>query len=523
MSKKKISRLPTKNPAPRWVVNGQTMSLAQAMQWVVQAWSSQQTVAMMQAEQLCADIVASHPEQAMAWHILGLAAQQRQQHAEAMNYLQQAAQANPQDAAVWNSMGVTAKALGDWQAAEFAWQHALSLNPRQVMAWNNLGTARKQRRDFAGAVEAYQHALALQPDFVLAWNNLGNVLADLGEYAAAQEAYQRTLALAPQLHDARFNLGILQLRLGDWQAGWEGYEWRWQSAGRQPRVFEQPCWDGSALAGKTILVYAEQGLGDSIQFARYLPLLAGQGARVIFECQPAVLRLVQTLHPDIECVASGTPLPPFEVYCPLLSLPHRFATRPDTIPLTIPYLHVTEELRRSWYEYRQQLMPAQPAPRKRVGVLWGGNPLLVNNLSRSMTLEDVMPLLAHTQIEWTILQKEQRPDDFATQASANGWQDEMPYVRDLADTAVLIDTLDLVISVDTSVVHVAAALGKPTWVMVAKNNCWRWLQEREDSPWYPQQVRLFRQRELGDWAELVARVSAALGEWCTSTAGATDE
>jgi hypothetical protein len=294
------------------------------------------------------------------------------------------------------------------------------------------------------------------------------------------------------------------LLTGEFRAGWANYEFRFmKSPPAERNRFAQPRWQGEPLAGKTILVHAEQGLGDTIQFARYLPLLAAQGARVLVEAQAPLKTLLESLPGELEFFVRGESLPPFDVHCPLLSLAHGFGTELATIPSATPYLAAPSEALSRW----AMRFPVSTQPR--VGVVWSGNPRHENDHRRSLSFDEFRPVLMAPGIEFFSLQKNAKPADAAALAA-------LPHVTDLgselatfADTAAVIAHLDVVIAVDTSVAHLAGALGKPVWVLLPFAPDWRWLLGRDDSPWYPS-ARLFRQPRIGDWQTVAAEVGHAL-------------
>jgi hypothetical protein len=319
---------------------------------------------------------------------------------------------------------------------------------------------------------------------------------------------ERAIALKPGSPEAQFNLGACQLALGDYERGWAGYEWRWQTRNTAPLPdYRSPRWRGDvAIPNQTILVHAEQGFGDSLQFCRYVPMLASL-ASVVLDVSRPLVRLLSSLDCDVRIIARGDDLPPFDTWIPMLSLPLAFQTTLATIPGPARYLHADPEQSARW---RKRL--SGMAGRK-IGLVWAGSPLslqpqaLAMDRRRSLTLQQFAPLADIPGLCLISLQK----GDAARQSPPDGmalhdWTDELD---DFADTAALIEALDLVISVDTSVVHLAGALGKPVWVLNRFDQCWRWLSDRTDSPWYPT-ARLFRQPAPGDWTSVMRDVAAAL-------------
>jgi len=309
---------------------------------------------------------------------------------------------------------------------------------------------------------------------------------------------------------AHCNAAALRLLTGDFERGWAHYEWRWQKNSVIPmqRNFSQPAWNGrDPIAGKAILIHSEQGLGDSIQFCRYVPLMVARGAQVIFEVQKPLQALMASLDGAAQMVPKGSPLPAFDLHCPLVSLPLAFATRLETIPSTAGYLSAPAQHVTTW----QSRLEGKPRPR--IGLVWSGNPGHERDRERSIGLRALVPLLdsVGADVTFVSLQKDVRAEDAALLRDRADILDYGDSLEDFSDTAALISQLDLVISVDTSVAHLAGALGKPVWILLTYFPDWRWLLRRDDSPWYPT-ARLFRQDESRTWDSAIARVRQALRE-----------
>ena len=397
------------------------------------------------------------------------------------------------------SLGRADEALTDFDAA-------LAVMPGHPGALYNRGNALFDLGRYANAITAYDGAIAAAPNDAPAWNNRGRALQALNRHAEAVASFDRAIAIRKDYADAHFNRALSLLTLGDLTRGFAEYEWRWQRSRVHDsrRSYGKPLWLGDyPLARKTILLTAEQGLGDTIQFARYAPLLAQSGARVVLEVQPELKTLLAGLDGVASCHARGDQLPAYDVHCPFGSLPLALKTEPTNIPAAIPYLRADEPHLIKWRERLASL------PGKRVALAWAGNVSHANDRNRSIDLKLLEPLLALEDISFLSLQRELRGDnaeDLARQANVTPLGGEL---ADMADTAALIALADLTISVDTSVVHVAGALGRPVWVMLAFAPDWRWTLNAESSPWYPQ-ARLFRQPTLGDWPSVVAALRAEL-------------
>jgi len=400
------------------------------------------------------------------------------------------------------SLGRADEALTDFDAA-------LAVMPGHPGALYNRGNALFDLGRYANAITAYDGAIAAAPNDAPAWNNRGRALQALNRHAEAVASFDRAIAIRKDYADAHFNRALSLLTLGELSAGFAQYEWRWQRSRVHDsrRSYGKPLWLGDyPLARKTILLTAEQGLGDTIQFARYAPLLAQSGARVVLEVQPELKTLLAGLDGVASCHARGDQLPAYDVHCPLGSLPLALKTEPTNIPAAIPYLRADEPHLIKWRERLASL------PGKRVALAWAGNVSHANDRNRSIDLKLLEPLLALEGISFLSLQRELRGDnaeDLARQANVTPLGGEL---ADMADTAALIALADLTISVDTSVVHVAGALGRPVWVMLAFAPDWRWTLNAESSPWYPQ-ARLFRQPTLGDWPSVVAALRAELARF----------
>jgi tetratricopeptide (TPR) repeat protein len=450
--------------------------------------------------------VALRPNYPQAHYNLGNALQEKGRIDDAIEAYRQAIALSANFPAAHNNLGIVLKERGRLDEAVAAYRQAIVRKPDFPDAHNNLGIALRDKGRLEEAIDAYRKAVALMPDFPEAHNNLGNALKDTGDMEAAIAASRQAITLKPDFAEAHFNLGTMLLVQGNFIDGWREYEWRWRSRDFIPsqRGFTQPEWDGRPLEGRTLLLHSEQGFGDALQFIRYLPLVARRGARVFVECQEALQRLVQTMSADSTVVARGRPLPPFDVHCPLLSLPRLFATDLASIPRDVPYLHADAAEAGVW---RERLADASAS--LKVGLVWAGRPTHANDRNRTMKLAGFAPLARIPGVRFVSLQKGDAAAEAKSPPEGMELSDPTEELHDFADTAALVAALDLVIAVDTSVVHLAGALGKPVWVLLPFAPDFRWLLGRSDSPWYPT-IRLFRQQRAGEWDHVIAEVRSQL-------------
>jgi Tfp pilus assembly protein PilF len=433
-------------------------------------------------------------------------------HAEALASCDRALAIEPASADAINNRGMALHALARFDDAVACFDKALALDPNHALAHQNRGAALIPLSRFEEAIESFDRAIALRPAYANAIYNRGRALKELQRLDEAIDAYRQAIALEPDNYGMRWDQALLQLLRGDFAAGWQGYEWRFKAkeVALTPRDFAQPLWRGDApLQGHTILLHAEQGLGDTIQFLRYAPLVAARGAKVIIEVKRPLHILIDGAAGAAATIAKGDALPAFDLHCPFPSLPLAFGTTLETIPAQVPYLGARPDRFAAW----QGRLPAE-APR--VGLVWSGNPLHKNDRNRSVAFAALAPLLAVPGVRFVSLQKDPREADARALHLRPDVTDIAAELRDFADTAAVISLLDLVISVDTAVAHLAGALGKPVWIFVPETVDWRWMVDREDSPWYPT-ARLFRQAHTGDWTDVIARVGAALASWAQAT------
>lgn len=489
--------------------------------------------------------LAIRPDFAAAWLNLGNLLREQCREAQAEAALQRAAQLRPDLVPAWLNLALLERERRRPDRAESYLHHALELNPNHVevlVAWCQF---RVSERDPTGAKEWLAKALAADPLHAEAVNmrgillhnegcfdeaivafelakslgsrsavsNRGNSLLELGLDAEALEAHLAAVELDPDSAGTLYNLALTRLRLGDWPRGWPEYEarWRFREVHRKPRTFVQPRWQGEQIEGRRVLLHAEQGLGDTIQFCRYAALVAQHGGRIVLQVQALVVRLLRSL-PIVqsglaEISVLGEPAPDFDLECPLMSLPAVFRSTVESVPWSGAYLAADPDLieSKSWQFPNSGFGP-------RIGLAWAGNPRYRSDAQRSMNLETLIPLLERVKTKganWISLQKGEAAGQLNRLPAHLSVADGSGTDRDLAETAALLATLDLVITTDTCIAHLAGAMAKPVWILLPHLADWRWMQRIETTPWYPT-ARLFRQRSPGNWAEVLERVAAEL-------------
>ncbi|MDR3510705.1 MAG: tetratricopeptide repeat-containing glycosyltransferase family protein [Caulobacteraceae bacterium] len=488
-----------------------------------------------EAERCYDRVLKRNPKHFAALHLLGVVRVQTGRAEQAVELLRRAAKINPDDPAVQDNLGAALCETGRPEAAlanheralalkpDFADAHynrgvaldrlkrpeealasydaAIAQAPGHVRAHHNRGTALDILGRTQEALASYDRAIALKPDYAEAFANRGQVLGDLGRLGEALASFNAAITLDPGFAYARACKSLVLLRTGQFEAGWREYEWRKANWDAAKRLDPGRAWSGEGeLAGKRLFLHCEQGLGDSLQCARYVPLLADRGAEITLYTQSSLVSLLGASLPGVSVAAEGGPPPDFDFHCSLMSLPLAFETRLETIP---PPLRLRSGERRPKFADR-----FGPKSRPRIGLAWSGNPTHVNDRNRSIAFDRLAPLLGE-EIEWIALQNEIRPRDSAAFAASGRVTFLGDALNDFADTAALVEQMDLVITVDTSLAHLAGSLGKPTWILLPFAPDWRWLLDRADSPWYPT-ARLFRQPAIGDWDSVIAEVQAAL-------------
>ncbi len=408
----------------------------------------------------------------------------------ALVFFRAALEGNPADAKIWSNLGKLHLDSGKWEKAVESYHTAARLDPSDADHHNQLGNALRVAGRYGEAQAALERSIALRPGFAEAYTNLGTCFWEGGQAAEAEACWRRAIAEKPDLAQAHANLGKLLLSAGEFEAGWLENEWRWgcKDLLGSARRFNKPQWKGEPIAGERLLLHAEQGFGDTIQFARYAPLDAERGARVTLEVQPSLVSLMRSLPGVDEVVPRGERLPEFDWHCPLMSLPLALRTRLGSIPASIPYLHAD---------------PSSVQSTTRVGLVWAGDPSNANDRFRSIPFEALAPLSGIAGVEWVSLQR--GPAAWKAQAGPVRFAEQLPEEGDWAATAAVVAGLHLVITVDSAVAHLAGALGKPVFILVPAVSDWRWLKDRGDSPWYPT-ARLFRQEAGEPWVAAVERL-----------------
>jgi len=492
-----------------------------------------------QAEQLYRQILQQQPQQTDALNLLGVIACQRGRLEEGVTLYRQAlalrpgylaARENlylalwkqgkalleeaiagytqivtlqPDHLSAYENLGALLQEQGKLDEALSYYQQALGVKPDHPKILYATGAVLQQQGKVRLAMHYQQRALAVQPEYPEALLNLGLALLDQGKLEAATAMVDRAFQLSPDNPGIRYNRGVLWLIAGDYGRGFPEYEWRFQTGDFPPCPFTQPLWDGKPLNGKILLLHAEQGMGDTIQCIRYAAIARQRGARLVLTCHQPLMRLFSTLPGIEKMVPLGQPVPEFDTYAPLMSLPAIVGTTQETLPAEVPYLFPPTD--------SSLRLQAPDGTRLKVGIVWAGGHLYKKNQSRSCALQLFDPLLNLPEIAYYSLQK-----GFAQMELVDlGWQDRVQdlsdRLTDMAETAAAIAQLDLVITVDTSVAHLAGALGQPIWVLLSWMPDWRWMLERQDSPWYPT-MRLFRQSQPDDWQGVITAVAAALQE-----------
>jgi tetratricopeptide (TPR) repeat protein len=488
-----------------------------------------------EAKRIARSILAEQPKHAQALHLLGVALSQQGNHTEGLRHIDAAMQIEGQSASIYNSRGNVLAALQRFEEAVASYDKAIALKSDFVEPFCNRGGALQELKRFDEALASYDKAIALKPDSAEAFCNRGLALQELNRFDEALASYDKAIALTPDYAeafcsrgatlqalkrldealasyhkaialnphyaDAYMDRAFIRLLMGRYHEGWPDNEWRWKvkdSASKRPNI-KTPTWQGEDLSGRHILVFSEQGLGDVIQFVRFLPLLAERKCKVTLLAPAKLVSLLRLSSDQIEIVSELRSVESFDFQVPLMSLPLAFNTRLETIPSRTPYLFASPERLKVW----EERLPKSRA--LRVGIGWAGNPIFSTDKSRSIGLPRFLPLLSVPGVQFISLQKDLRPGDEELLRQHPHVIHLGDRLDDFSDTAAVMSLLDLVISSDTAPVHLAGALGRPVWVLLRHVPDWRWLLDRDDSPWYPS-ARLFRQPVAGDWDSVVGKV-----------------
>ncbi|MEO2022776.1 MAG: FkbM family methyltransferase [Pirellulaceae bacterium] len=470
-------------------------------------WQQHQAGDLRSAEDVYRQVLEASPDNANAWCFLGMVCHDQQHYDDAIEAYHKAIEIQPDFSTAFSNLGNTQKQQGKLIEAEKSCREALRLKPDYSTAHNNLGVALVAQGRLEEAAEIFEKAMTLMPEDVVTQANLSAALLRQGKYQEAREKSQKALAINPNYAEAHKNQGIVSLLLGDFERGWLDYEWRWQCPGCSMPDYQQPVWDGSSLEGRTILLHHEQGLGDTIQFVRYATTFARQGARVIVKAQKPLVKLLENFQDIDTLVTDDSDLPDFDVHVPMVSIPGKLQTTFDNIPADIPYLQAEESLVDQW---RERLSSYDGF---KVGIVWQGSPGFDADPQRSIPVEYFSRLAGIPGVRLFSLQKgygaeqlKSLPDDIQIIDFGENLDGAAgPFM----DTAAIMQNLDLLISSDTSVPHLAGALGVRSWVALSLCPDWRWFLDREDSPWYPT-LRLFRQETLGDWDNVFDRIATDL-------------
>ncbi len=444
------------------------------------------------------------PGLAEGWSNLAVALASAEKHEEARHAADRALALAPDRPEAHVNSGFVHERAGRTADAEAAYLKAIELSPNYSLGHRNLAALLDGLDQIGRSIAALERALALQPRDVDGWNNLSTLYRRNCSYPAALAAADKALQLQPGFPAAHGNRGLALLSLGDYGRGFAEYEWRWRCDNftTAPREFDRPMWDGSDPAGRTIFVHTEQGYGDTIQFVRYVPMLAARGAKVILECAAPLRRLLSSVKGVGKVVIAGVRPPDFDLHIPLLSLPKIFNTTLENLPAVVPYVGVDSDRLLHW---KQKLDVAGGG--MKVGLVWAGN--VKPDPARTCPLENLHPLWQLQGLTFFSLQKGGNAREAASTMTGVRLIDVSEDLRDFADTAAAMANLELILTVDTAAAHLAGALGRPTWTLLPWAADWRWLSDRQDSPWYPT-MRLFRQPTRGDWATVVTRITREL-------------
>lgn len=467
-----------------------------------------------EAADACRRALKLRPDDARLHKNLGIALARQDRLDEAIGAYREALKLRPDFPEAYNDMAITLSRQGKFGEAIACYESALKCRPDYAEARNNLGNALRSVGRFQEAVEQYQHAIRIKPDYADAHNNLGIAFAEVARFDEAVASYTRCLSMRPNHVDAHMNRALTWLRMGELPQGWAEYEWRWKKRSVSTRPLIQPQWNGVPPAGRRILLLPEQGLGDTIQFVRYARILKERGATVFLECPERLMKLLARTPGIDKLIPQGQPLPDYDMYAPLLTLPGLLGTTLEAIPSEVPYIEPDPELLKQWQGELSGISEF------RVGINWQGNPKYAGDRHRSIPLAHFAPLAKVAGVRLISIQKNHGSEQLPAFASEH-------HVLDLGkrldestgpfmDTAAVLKSLDLFITSDTSVVHLAGALGVPVWMALSTTPDWRWLTARDDNPWYPT-MRIFRQDHFMEWGPVFERMAVELKRLVTGS------
>jgi Tfp pilus assembly protein PilF len=411
---------------------------------------------------------------------------------------------NPTHSKAFYLLGTIYLKLKEYDIAIEYFSNALQSDNNNSDIYFNLGFVYTEKGHHDEAIKYYKKALQINPDNSDVCNNIGMALLEKGKPKESLNYFQKTLEMNPALVDAHANMSLAFLLLGNFEQGWKEYEWRLKSRDYVGRTFSRPLWDGSDISGKIILIHTEQGLGDAIQFIRYIPFVVEHEATIIVECQKELVTLFQNITGIKQVVARGKPLLHFDFHCPLLSLPLIHGTTLETIPVDIPYITANASSIQEWKNKVNN-----NSSKLTIGLVWAGSPTLKRSHLKECPLKMFFPLTHNEDITFYSLQKGKAAEQANSPPDGMNLIDNTDEFHDFLDTAAFIENLDLVISIDTAVAHLAGAMGKPVWTLLPFVPDWRWMLNRKDSPWYPT-MRLFRQPSPGDWKSVINNVRKEL-------------
>jgi Flp pilus assembly protein TadD len=485
--------------ALRRVLNLNPDSAAAHNNLAISLWRARRTA---EAELHCRRALALGAEYVPAYKLMAEMLRERNDTAGALAFYDRIIALDPKGPMAHNNAGLVLRNLGRFADAEASFKRALALKPDDPGIQFNVLMMRRDDSGLADAIACCRDALKQSPDNVDVLTNLGVVLLQVGDHDQSLAHFERAARLKPHNYTTRANMSLLLLLLGEYERGWSEYEHRWDLFEVTKPKFAQPLWEGEQLDGRTILLHYEQGLGDTIQCLRYVPMVAARGGRVVLRLERTLVRLAASLAENIVISPPRAPLPTFDVWSPLLSLPRLFGTRVESIPAKVPYLGVRPPIVERWRRRLEGLSGL------RVGLVWGGSPRHLNDFRRSIDLARLRPILDVPGVSFVSLQVGPPAADLAA-LPTGAVVDLSAELTDFSETAGAMMNLDLIIAVDTAVVHLAGSLARPTWVMLPFAPDWRWMIGRDDSTWYPT-LRLYRQSAPSDWNSVITRVAADL-------------